>query len=102
MNPAVTAGYTDNWMTAFVILELGRAEELAFPSHAIFNWIGQNFIGQLTDPGYNPFLVATYNTPFFKVNGTYFSSWADTKTGYNPGFTGWIGPRGPKAAETLA
>jgi hypothetical protein len=79
----VTGGATNNWMQDYVVIELGRAAERGFPSQKLLEWLGQNVIGQLTDSVYHPQLFSAYNSPYIKKDGTYFTSWADTLTGFN-------------------
>ncbi len=42
---------------------LGRTKELGYPTDALINWFAPNLIGQLTDPGYNPYLAGAYRLP---------------------------------------
>jgi hypothetical protein len=80
---STTTGVNSPWMQNFVILELGRAAELGFPAQALFEWLGSNLIGQLTDPGYNPYLVAAYRMPVTKTGYVNFNTWAEVMTGYD-------------------
>lgn len=73
-----------NWMYGAVILALGRATELGFPASALLQWASVNFIGQITDAGYNPFLFGAYWTPVIKQGSppTYYQTWAEVKAAY--------------------
>jgi hypothetical protein len=80
---SITTGVTSPWMQNFVILELGRAAELGYPAKPLLEWLGPNLIGQLTDPGYNPYLVAAYRTPITKTGYINFNTWAEVLTGFD-------------------
>lgn len=51
------------WEQNFLIYALGRTKELGYPTDALINWFAPNLIGQLTDPGYNPYLAGAYRLP---------------------------------------
>jgi hypothetical protein len=68
----------------FLMLALGRATELGYPMGNVANWLGQLFVGALTDPGYNPYLIASGRIPTTSlVTGQYFQTFSELKTGYN-------------------
>ena len=78
-------GATSPWMNNYLLMELGRATELGFSTQAVWAWAGQNLIGQLTDPGFNPYLVAAYHMPVTKKDGAYFTSWSELLKGFPVG-----------------
>ncbi len=73
-------------MQNFLIVELGRAAELGLPAQALLAWAGSHLIGQVTDPGYNPYLVGQYVVPDRKKGPppAYFKTWAEVMTAWAP------------------
>jgi hypothetical protein len=70
---------TSPWMVQYLIYALGRAKDLGYPSQALLAWIAPWIIDEVTDPGYNPYLVASYRQPTVQANGQYFTTWAAVK-----------------------
>jgi len=78
------------WMQNFSVYALGRAAEMGFKSDSLLAWIAPWLIGQITDPGYNPFLTASYyipkgegNTPGYSdplPGQLYYQTWAQVLT----------------------
>lgn len=77
------SGAISPWEQNFVIIELGRTAERGYPADALLEWLGANLIGQLTDPGFNPYLVAAYRMPVAKTGSGAYATWADVLTGYD-------------------
>jgi hypothetical protein len=69
-------GCTEPWMVDYVIYALGRAKDLGYASNALLAWIAPYRIGQVTDPTFNPYLVASYGEATVQANGQYFTTWA--------------------------
>jgi len=87
LDHTTTEAMTQEWMEAFLIMELGRAKELGYPTDALLKSVAPHLIGQLTDPGYNPYLSATYETPTVSLlTNAWFTNWADAKSGYISSF----------------
>lgn len=89
MDPNVTKTAMGQWEQHMLIWSLGRAKELGYEFGKILNWVSPFIIGEITDPGYNPYLLAAYRIPVTRVSdGNYFQSWSELKTGflstYNP------------------
>ena len=78
----IVGGGISPWMQNFLILELGRAEELGFAAGPLHHWLGKNLISQLTDPQFNPYLVQAYRMPVADADGRYFSTWGQVLSGF--------------------
>lgn len=75
------------WEQNFLLWSLGRAAELGYPATALKSWLATNIIGQLTDPSYSPYLIASYRLPTVRLSDSQcFSTWAGVKTGYLSSF----------------
>jgi hypothetical protein len=71
------------WQNAFIVTVLGHLKELEFPTQALLSWNAPYLIGQMTTPGFDPFLVAQYYTPTDQVsNNQFYSSWLDVQNGW--------------------
>jgi hypothetical protein len=74
------------WEQNFLVYALGRAKELGYPTDALLSWLAVNIIGQLTDPGYDPHLIAAYRTASTGNDGQLFDSWGQVRSAYKRGF----------------
>jgi len=83
IDPTVTAEAISNFEQHFMMLALGRARELGYRTDALIEYFGQHYVGVLTEPDYNPYLIANGRTPTVRVGGTYFTTWAGLKSGYD-------------------
>jgi hypothetical protein len=81
--PTVLAA-TSFFESDYLLYSLGRAKELGYRSGALLSWLGSLYTGMLTDPNFNPFLIDNGRVPTIKLDGSYFSTYADLKTGYGP------------------
>jgi len=88
------------WMQNFLILELGRAEEMGFATRPLFSWVGSNLIGQLTAPDFNPYLSQSYRMPVTKAGGGYFRTWAEVRQGYPMGLPGQLNTQTGRVLDT--
>jgi len=83
IDTSITYAAESPWMEHFVLFALGRAEELGHPAAAVRNYLGAYVVGELTDPGYNPYLIAQMRMPSLRLSDQgYFPTWAALKTGY--------------------
>jgi hypothetical protein len=84
LDRAVVGGFISTWMQDYLIGAIGRTVELGFDTQTVFAWLGQNLIGQLTDPKYNRALYTSYESPTLKKGAVLgpFLDWADTLTGF--------------------
>ena len=83
IDPAITEKAASTWEQNFMMFALGRTKELGFPANELVNYLSINIIGQLTDPDYNPYFIASYRIPTVKRSTSqFFQTWADLKTGY--------------------
>ena len=79
----VTQAAISNYEQNFVMLALGRARELGYATDALVSYLAVNVIGQLTDPAYNPFLMANGRLPTMRSSDSgFFPGWAEMATGY--------------------
>ncbi|MBW2736073.1 MAG: hypothetical protein JRH20_27115, partial [Deltaproteobacteria bacterium] len=83
IDPSVTGEAISNFEQHFMMLALGRARELGYRTDALVAYFGQHYIGALTEPDYNPYLIANGRTPTVDAHGDYFTTWAGLKSGYN-------------------
>jgi hypothetical protein len=68
----------------FMMVCLGRAKELGFPTENIIKYTSNFYINVLTNPSYNPYLVGNGRFPTTRVSDhQYFTTWAQLKTGYD-------------------
>jgi hypothetical protein len=75
------------WEQNFMMFALGRARELGYPTDALVSWLAPNIIGQLTDPDYDPHLIASNRTPTVnKVDGKHFATWRELRSAFPPEF----------------
>ncbi len=71
------------WQNAFEIAVFGHLKELGYPTQALLTWTAPYLLGQMTTPGYDPYLVAQYYTPTDQsANNQYFSTWLDVQNGW--------------------
>ncbi len=83
MDKTVTYAADSPWMIHFVMFALGRAEELGYPAGLLRRYLGEFVTGELTDPGYNPYLTDAYRLPTRRVSDRgYFQTWAELRTGF--------------------
>ncbi|MBS1808231.1 MAG: BACON domain-containing protein [Acidobacteria bacterium] len=83
VDPAMANNRTPHWQHAFLIYSLGTAKNLGYSSGPLLSWLSQMTIGQLTDPGFDPYIVAAYQMPSVrKVDNFFFNLWPDDRTGF--------------------
>jgi len=74
---------TTTWMDSFVMMALGRAKELGYPTGTLLTWFAPRLTGQLTDAGYNPWLLGEYAMPICSTDpDDWFTTWAAVKAGF--------------------
>ena len=77
---AAISGFEQN----FLMFALGRGRELGYPTDALSSYLAVSLIGQLTDPAYNPYLVASGRLPTKRASDSaFFPTFADMATGYS-------------------
>jgi hypothetical protein len=83
VDPAIASTRTPPWQHAFLIYSLGQAKNLGFASDSLLSWLSPMMIGQLTDSGYNPYLVGAYQMPAVrKADNRFFDLWSQERTGF--------------------
>ncbi len=83
VDPAVATNRTPPWQHAFLIYSLGQAKNLGFASDALLTWLSPMMIGQITNPGYDPYLLGAYQMPAIrKMDNRFFDVWSQEKTGF--------------------
>ena len=82
LDTSVVAAGASPWMYNYVHIIWGHLEELGFDQIApLRQWAAYNLLGQLQDPGYNPFLADDYRMPVRRkgTNMPYFDNWKDVQ-----------------------
>lgn len=79
VDPAKASAGISTWEQNFMMYALGRAKELGYPTDALVSWLAVNIVGQIIDPGYDPYLIAANRTPTTGRDGKFFKSWAEVK-----------------------
>ncbi len=80
------------WMHYYLLVGLETVTRLGYPGNKLLNYAGKAVIGQLTEPGYNPYLIGQYRWGTVKAtpNGdgtntiTPFQSWTELMTAFAP------------------
>ncbi len=89
VDPAVASNRTAHWQHGFLLYSFGNAKNLGFATGSLLSWLAPITIGQLTDSGYNPYLVGAYQMPSVrKSDNSFYSWWADNKTGFFNSYNG--------------
>ena len=85
LNPAVVSSATSPWEQDYLIYAFGRARELGYSTEALLSWLGENLIGQVNNPGYNPYLAGAYRLPTIATSDNkYFPTWSAAKSSFFP------------------
>jgi hypothetical protein len=83
VDPTVTLWAASQFEQDYLLFALGRAKELGYPTGALMSYLAQFFIGELTDPTFNPYAIDAERSPTKRVSdGNYFNTYADLLTGY--------------------
>ncbi len=83
VDPTIATNRTPPWQHAFLIYSLGQAKNLGFASEPLLTWLSPMMIGQITNPGYDPYLVGAYQMPAVrKTDNRFFDLWSQEKTGF--------------------
>jgi hypothetical protein len=83
IDDAVTKEAESNFEQHFMLLALGRATELGHASNALLARFAQHYVGVLTNPDYNPYLLANGRVPTVRLSdGQFIDTWAGLKQGY--------------------
>lgn len=83
IDPAVTTEAVSNFEQHYLMSSLGRGRELGFNMDELIKYLAVHYIGQVTGPGYNKYLLCNGRVPTVQSNGQYFTSWASLKSGYD-------------------
>jgi hypothetical protein len=73
------------WQDHFMIMVLGLGDQLDLDCDLLLAYAAELITGAITDPGFNPFLVATYRYPYSKpaaIGGGFYTSWTDLKAAF--------------------
>jgi hypothetical protein len=83
VDPARATNQTAHWQHAYLIYSFGMAKNLGFSTGRLLSWLAPVTIGQLTDPGFDPYLTSSFQMPSVrKSDNSYFSLWPDDRTGF--------------------
>jgi hypothetical protein len=69
------------WMHNLTAVCFAHLEELGFPFGSLRKSLNWALAGQLSDPGYSPYLASAYFVPISSGQYTYLQSWAQVKEG---------------------
>jgi len=84
IDTAVTSAAISLFEQNFLMISMGRAKELGFNCTLLVNYMGQFYVGALTDPGFNPYILGNGRVPTTRVvDNKYFPTFSDLKTGYD-------------------
>ncbi len=80
----VTSEAVSNFEHHYLMSSFGRGKELGYATDSVLSYLAKFYIGEMTDPNYNHYLLENGRIPTIKNStGQWFSSWADLKTGYD-------------------
>lgn len=84
IDPSVTAEAVSNFEQHYLMSSLGRGKELGYETDELIKYFAVNYIGQVTAPGFNKYMLCNGRFPTIEVSsGQYFSSWSSAKNGYD-------------------
>ncbi len=83
-SPATVEQASPLFETDYMGFCLGRGDELGFPTHALMSWLGSFYIGILTNPGFNPYILDNGRAATVDISSNYFANFTALKTAYNP------------------
>lgn len=83
VDPAIASNRTPHWQHAFLIYAFGNAKSLGFATNSLLSWLAPITIGQLTDSGYDPYLVGAYQMPSVRrLDNCFYGLWPDSRAGF--------------------
>lgn len=84
IDTSVVETFISPWMVNYLVLSLGRAEELGHPSKLLKEYIGQQMVDFDSDPMGSPYLIGQYRLPVKKKStNDFFLTIGDMVTGLN-------------------
>lgn len=93
MDSSVVKSAYSTWTHNYLALAFKNAQEMGFETYPLLSWLSLFQLGQMNDPGYNPWLIGIYMTPSNKLpDGQWFQTWADVKAAFLPQYqtlTAW-------------
>lgn len=72
------------WMHHIIFANLGHVDELGLPVSALRRDVMKNLLGQIKDPGYNPYLTEAYHAAATGAKGMYYSTWQQVRDAFEP------------------
>lgn len=82
-----TASGTAPWEVNLIIIALGRAEELGYPTGPMKQFVGRVLSGPAQDSSFPLELLSAYRQPVTKQpNSQWFTSWKEVQDAYLPNF----------------
>jgi hypothetical protein len=82
-----TASVNRPWMVNIVVLALGRAEELGYPTRPLLNSISRTITGPIKEGNFPIELLSSYLQPTTtRENREWFTRWSQVKDAYLPEF----------------
>ena len=83
IDTAVTVEAISNFEQHYMMSALGRGRELGYNMDELIKYFAVHYVGQVTAPGYNKYLLCDGRVPTVDKSGQYFSTWSSLKTGYD-------------------
>lgn len=84
IDPAITSEAVSNFEQHYLMSSLGRGRELGYNMDELIKYFSVHYVGVMTDPNYNRYLLCNGRVPTTELSsGQYFSSWSNLKTGYD-------------------
>ena len=83
IDPAATLEAVSNFEQHYLMSSLGRGRELGYNMDELIKYFAVHYIGQVTAPGFNKYMLCNGRIPTVQPNGQYFSTWAALKGGYD-------------------
>ncbi|MBU1311294.1 MAG: hypothetical protein KKE30_17365, partial [Gammaproteobacteria bacterium] len=80
-----TASFNIPWMSNIMLLALGRAEELGYPTRPLLNSLARTITGPISEGGFEPELLASFSQPATSREGKkWFTNWSQVRDGFLP------------------
>jgi hypothetical protein len=81
------ASYNIPWMSNIVLLSLGRAEELGYPTRPLLNFLAKTITGPIVEGNFEPELLSAFAQPSTsRTDRQWFTRWSDVRDAFKPEF----------------
>lgn len=82
VNTEVVSRAMAPWMQNFIIVALGRAKELGYPTNSLLAFSGQQLLASFGDDDLPHSMISAYIVPTLNINNQWFTSWAEIYNQY--------------------